>query len=109
MLFKELWSARGTLDSRSVCELNRATAKGEKEPFYQLTMTEGPFSGYPSIDLTFRQLVALQEAINKEVAARRAIKEIKGMIEYLGEGWSDMAIPKQQNRRTLEMRYDDDE
>lgn len=75
MLFNELWSEQDFHDKRPTCILDRVTPEGlcADEPFYQISLEEGLFSGHPTIDLTRKQLEGLGRAIEKELNPERLL------------------------------------
>lgn len=47
------------------CEFDRVESKGSRQ--WQLSMVEGPFSGYPTINLTREDIAKLYEVIGEEL------------------------------------------
>jgi tRNA(Ile2) C34 agmatinyltransferase TiaS len=77
---EEVWAARNDSDSNNsfptACELQRVT-DGE-EVYYELSMTEGLFSGYPTIELHRHQLEDLRDKIVAELEKVRFCPNCSG-------------------------------
>lgn len=63
MSVENLWSAADEEDH--ACDLDKIL--DVDPPYYQFSVVQGPFAGYPTVNLTRDQLVQLREALNEEL------------------------------------------